>query len=372
MGIKKILYGSFVIIIFVVAIYFVVYTVINPLSDPIDFPVFYGAARNALSGLSIYTFYGIHQLPFWLFPWTSWIFIPLAIFSRQVAWILFLVISLGVAFLSVNALANHFQRFNLFDRLYMFSMLLWMGWLGFRVGQMSFLLLGATVLVILLIGNGRPILSGLLIPLLLIKPHLFIIFIPLVLWLGGKKTLFAGTIITLFLLGVETVITPHWVGQMLSLLLQGTSRVDVTPFWNFSTFPTLLGFSQNYLGTANLPFTILLVVVAAFVVIRFQSLPKIPLLCLAMAASLFCAPRSYAYDLVLLVPAMIWLSEKWSIQTALIWAAAALIPILSHYSAGSYLVTLIVFALCIYKAYTIEEQSGISRSFFGRRIDAAS
>jgi hypothetical protein len=371
MGVKKILYGSFVIVGLEVVIYFVVYTVINPINDPIDFTVFYGAARNALYGLSIYSYYGIHHFPFWYFPWTSWIFIPLAIFSRQVAWIIFLVISLGVAFLSVNALANHFQRFSFFDRLYMFSMLLWMGWLAYRVGQISFLILGATVLVILLIGKGRSILSGLLIPLLLIKPHLLIIFIPLVLWLGGKKTLFAGIIITLLLLGVETVITPHWVGQMLSLLVEGTRRVDVTPFWNYSTFPTLLGFSQNYSGTANLPFTILLVAIAAFVVIRFRSLPKIPWLCLAMAASLFCAPRSYAYDLVLLVPAMIWLSEKWSIKTALIWAAAALIPFLSHYSAGSYLVTLMVFALCIYKVYTIEKQGGISRSFFGRRKDAA-
>lgn len=67
-------------------------------------------------------------------------------------------------------LAKHVQQFSYLDLLYMFSMLLWMGWLAFRVGQMSFLILGATVLVILLIGKGRSILSGLLIPLLLIKP----------------------------------------------------------------------------------------------------------------------------------------------------------------------------------------------------------
>lgn len=158
---------------------------------------------------------------------------------------------------------------------------------------------------------------------------------------------------------------------MLSLLVEGTKRVEVTPFWDFSTFPTLLGFSQNYSGTANLPFTILLVAIAAFVVIRFRFLPKIPLLSMAMAASLFCAPRSYAYDLVLLIPAMIWLSEKLSIKTALIWAAAALIPMFSHYSAGSYLVTMMVFSLCVYKAYTIEKQSGVSRSFFGKSKNTA-
>jgi len=367
MGIKKILYGSYVIFNLVAAIYFIVYTVFYSGYAPLDFPVFYGAARNALNGLSIYTYYGIHHFPFWYFPWTSWIFIPLAIFSRQVAWIIYLVISFSIAFLAVFVLAKHVLRFSLLDILYMFSMLLWMGWLAFRVGQMSFLILGATVLVILLIGKGRSILSGLLIPLLLIKPHLFIIFIPLVLWLGGKKTLVTGTLVTLLLIGIETVITPHWARQMLSLLVEGATRVDATPFWDFSTFPTLVGLSQNFSGTANLPFTIILVAISALIVIRFRSLPKIPLLSLAMAASLFCAPRSYAYDLVMLIPAMIWLSEKWSIKTALIWAAAALIPMLSHFSAGSYLVTLLVFALSISKAYTIERQGGIFKSFLGMR-----
>jgi hypothetical protein len=79
-----------------------------------------------------------------------------------------------------------------------------------------------------------------------------------------------------------------------------------------------------------------------------------------MAASLFCAPRSYAYDLVLLIPAMIWLSEKWSITTALIWVVAALIPLLWHFSAESYLVTLMIFVLCIVKAYSIDKHNRVA------------
>lgn len=371
MGIKKIIYGAFVIGNLVAAIYFVVYTVYFFEFDPVDFPVFYGAARNALYGSSIYTYYGIHHLPFWYFPWTSWIFIPFAIFSIKTAWIIYLVISFGVAFLAIYVLAKHIQRFSFLDLLYMYSMLLWMSWLAYRVGQMSFLILGASVLVILLIGKSRSILSGLLIPLLLIKPHLFIIFIPLVLWLGGKKTLLTGTFITLLLLVVETLITPHWAGQMLSLLMEGTKRVDAAPFWDFSTFPTLVGFSQNFSGTANLPFTIILVIISSYVVIRFRSLQKVPLLSLALVASLFCAPRSYAYDLVLLIPAMIWLSEKWSIKVALLWTVCALIPMLSHFSSESYLVTLIVFVLCIFKAYSIEKQNGLFRSFLGKRMNVA-
>jgi Glycosyltransferase family 87 len=370
MGIKKLLYRILVMVNLIVVILVVMITVLYSFIIPVDFPVFYGAARNALHGLSIYTYFGLHPLPFWYFPWVSWIFIPLAIFSRQVAWIIYLVIGSGVAFLSVNSLANIYQRFSLYDRLFMFSMLLWMGWLVYLVGQISFLLLGAAVAVLLLIGKGRPVLAGLLFPLLLIKPHLFIVFLPLVLWLGGKKTFISAGLVTLFLIIIATLTTPHWFEQMLAMLQAGTIRVDVDPLFNFTTFPALLGFSQNFVGTADLPFTILLVVIAAFMVIRFRSMPKIPLLSLALAASLFCAPRSYAYDLVLLIPAMVWLSEKWSLKTALLWAACVIIQILSHFSSGSYLVTLLVFTLGILKAITIEKQDGISRSFFGMRIKA--
>ena len=249
----------------------------------------------------------------------------------------------------------------------MFSVLLWMSWLGFRVGQLSLLILGATVLVMLLIEKGHSILPGLLIPLLLIKPHLFIIFIPLLLWQGGKKTFFAGTIITLVFFGIEFVMNPHWVGQMVSLLMEGTQRVEANPFWNFTTLPTMLGFSQNYTGTANLPVSLVQMLIAALVVIRFRALPKIPLLSLALAASLFCAPRAYAYDLVLLIPAMIWLSEKWSYKTVLLWAVCAIIPVLARYSAGSYLVTLLVFTLAIWKAFQFEKQNGMVKSFFGNQ-----
>lgn len=370
MSIKKVLYISLVIANLTAALYFAIFTFLNSINDLLDFPVFYGAARNALNGLSIYTYYGIRHFPFWYFPWTSWIFIPLAIFPRQTASVIFFIISIGIAFLSVNALAISYRRFSFFDRLFMFSILLWMSWLADRVGQISFLVLGAVVAIIILLGRDRSILPGLLIPVLLIKPHLFIVFIPLVLWLGGKKTLFAGTIFTLLLIGIEFAITPQWISQMLNLLAEGTKRVEANPFWNFSTLPTMLGFSQNYAGTANLPIIIAQIVIAAFVIYRFRTLPKIPLLSLALAASLFCAPRSYAYDLVLLIPTMIWLSERWSYKTILLWTVCAIIPIIARFSAGSYLVTLIVFSLGVYKAVAIERQNGLPRSFFGKPLNA--
>jgi hypothetical protein len=242
----------------------------------------------------------------------------------------------------------------------MFSMIIWMSWLAYRVGQMSYLVLGAAMLVVFLLAREQKYLAGLCLPLLLLKPHLFLIFIPLVLWMGGWKTFLTGALASLSLFGIEFLITPDWVRQMLGLLTHGAGKFDTNAAWEFTTLPSLLGLGQNYLGIANILVTALLIIIAALVVIRFRFLQKIPLLSLALAASLFCAPRANAYDLVLLIPAMIWLSEKWSIKTALIWAAAALIPFLAHFSAGSYLVTLMVFALCIYKSYSIEKHNRVA------------
>jgi len=361
MKIKKVLFGAFVFANLVLAISFMVYTLILTRGNEIfDFQVFYGAARNVLAGSSIYTNYGAANLPFWYFPWVSWIFLPLAFFPFELASLIFLTVGLLIVGLVIHFLTKHYQGFVVFDRIYMFSMIIWMSWLAYRVGQMSYLVLGGAVLVVFLLTREQRYLVGLCMPLLLLKPHLFLIFIPLVLWMGGWKTFFTSAVSTLSLFGIEFLITPDWVRQMLGLLTHGAGRLDINSGWKFATLPSLLGLGQNYLGMVNMLVTALLIIISAFVVIRSRFLPKIPLLSLALAASLFCAPRANAYDLVLLIPAMIWLSEKWSIKTALIWAAAALIPFLAHFSSGSYLVTFMVFALCIYKSYSIEKHNRVA------------
>jgi len=360
MKIQKILYRAFVFTNLVLAISFMLYTLnLTRGNDLFDFQVFYGAARNVLAGSSIYTNYGAANLPFWYFPWVSWIFLPLTFFPFEIASLIFLTTGLVIVAVVIHFLTKHYQGFDIFDRTYMFSMVIWISWLGYRVGQMSYFVLGGAVLVVFVLAREQKYLAGLCLPLLLLKPHLFLIFIPLVLWMGGWKTVLTGALTTLSLFGIEFLVTPDWVRQMLGLLTHGVGCLDTNPGWKFTTLSSLIGLGQNYVGTAALLLTIILVAVAAFVVVRFHFLPKIPLLSLAMTASLFCAPRANAYDLILLVPALIWLSEKWSIKTALIWVAATLILFLSHFSAGSYLVTVMVLALCIYKAYSIEKRKRV-------------
>jgi hypothetical protein len=360
MKIQKTLYRVFVLVNLVLAISFMLYTVNLSRGDELwDFQVFYGAVHNVLAGSSIYTNYGAAHLPFWYFPWVAWIFIPLAMFPFEPASFIFLALGLTITALVIHSLTKHYEGFDLFARLYIFSMVIWLSWLVYRVGQMSYFVLGAAVLVMFVLARRGYYLAGLLMPLLLLKPHLFLIFIPLVLWLGGWKTLLTAALSSLSLFGIEFLVTPDWIRQMLALLTKGIGSADINQFYKFTTLPSLLGLGQNYTGVTYLIMTAVLVAISAVIVIRFRSLPIIPLLSLALAASLFCAVRSYAYDLVLLIPAMIWLSEKWSIKTAVMWAAAAIIPLLSHFSAEAYFVTMMVLALCVCKAISIEKRNKV-------------
>jgi hypothetical protein len=127
MKIKKILYGALIFANLVLAISFMLYTLnLTRGNDLFDFQVFYGAARNVLAGSSIYTNYGAANLPFWYFPWVSWIFLPVAFFPFEVAYLIFLAIGLLIVGLIIHFLTKHYQGFVVFDRIYMFSMIIWM------------------------------------------------------------------------------------------------------------------------------------------------------------------------------------------------------------------------------------------------------
>jgi hypothetical protein len=166
MKIQKVLYKAFVLVNLVIAIYFMLYTInLSRGYELWDFQVFYGAIRNVIAGSSIYTRYGAAILPFWYFPWVSWLFLPLAFFPFEIASYLFLAAGLTITALVIHFLAKHYQSFDIFDRVYMFSMVIWLSWLVYRVGQMSYFVLGGAVLVMFLLARQRNYLAGLCIPL---------------------------------------------------------------------------------------------------------------------------------------------------------------------------------------------------------------
>lgn len=315
----------------------------------IDYAVFIGSARNLLAGIDIYSVFGGHALPFWYFPWLTLLFIPFTVFPLALGQVVFTLLNTLVGFYSLKKLVAETGTDNFYLVTGLFSLVLCMGWLVFSVGQITYLLLGTCVLCIVLIKRDKKGLAGCLVPVLILKPHLFIFFLPAMLLVGGRKFFLSGTVSTLGCVGIAFLIQPDWLVRMYTLLTGGVFRVDVDVPFQFTTLAALLGFDQNYLGTANLPITAALLLVSGFLLWKIRKLPLSAFLSMALAFSLLCAPRSYAYDLPLLVPALVWLSEKWSRKTFLLWLAAAIIPLVALYSSGAYLLVVLVCGLGVYK-----------------------
>ena len=340
------------------AILFILFTITQ--GDAPDFGVYYYSAKTAISGGTIYDHYGFHNLPYWYFPWLAWFYIPLAFFSYQVAYVLYVIISLLCALITINYLvARMIPAANLPEKLFIFCMALVLCWLLFRVGQMDFILLGAVVLTTYLIDKEKPHLAGLFVPLLLFKPHLFIIFLPAALLKGGRKFLISSTLAFVVICAFSFLIIPDWPQQMLRMLAESGGRTDNN--WNFTTLPTLLGMQENWSGTANLPLTFVLILISFVILWSFRALPTMPLLSLALTASLFCAPRAYSYNFPILIPAMIWISSDLPKPLLLLfWLAAGTIPFFFRFSTGSYSIVLVVLILSIWKAHKTLANSKLS------------
>ena len=122
MKIQKILYKVFVLVNLVLAICFMLYMLnLSGGYELWDFQVFYGAVRNVIAGRSIYTNFGAAILPFWYFPWVSWIFLPLALFPFEIDSFPFMAIGLSILALVIHSLVKHYQSLAILDRIYMFS-----------------------------------------------------------------------------------------------------------------------------------------------------------------------------------------------------------------------------------------------------------
>lgn len=342
------------------ALLFVGYTLIN--SETHDFGVYYYSAKAALNGSTVYTVYGPYELPYWYFPWLSWFFIPLVIFPIQTAYFIYIGISVFLAWISINFLAQKFDpNRSILDRLLIFSMSLLLCWLVSRVGQMDFILLTVAVWMVHLIDREKPFLAGALVPILLFKPHLFIIFMPFAALKGKRSFVVNASIIVAACLVASTIVIPDWLKQMMRLLAQSGQRTDNN--WGFTTFPNMLGWQENWSGTANLPFVFVLIVVGMISIWWVRNLPTFPLLALALAASLFCAPRAYSYNFPLLLPALIWvtagLKKPWQFA---IWIVVGVVPFWFRFSSGSYSIVLAVFIASLFKAYWTQKHDGIVQS----------
>lgn len=314
-------------------------------SDWHDFDVFYEAASTVLSGRSMYVIVGEYNLPFWYPPWVAWFYVPFALGSKEIGLVLYKAVSLLSALLIVRYLTRYYQPYFKFDnQILILSFLIPMSLQLVAVGQMDYILLGLLVLIILAVEKKKTVWVGLLYPFLLVKPHLIIPFSIFLFLRSGKQALLISMIVSFVMLMLETWRNPGWHLDMFNLLQTSGQRIDGL---KFITLPSLLGRQENWIGTANLPFTLLLIILAVIALWFIRGIPIIPFFSIALSASLFCAPRAYAYDLPLLIPAVIWwtainLKNRWWL-----WVVIGLFPVFVSFSQFTHLLVLLVFVLCL-------------------------
>lgn len=328
---------------FGLALFFTAVTV--SLTSPIDFDIYYQAGHAMVNGETPYQMYGKFNLPFQYFPWGGWGFIPLSILPYRTAWYIYaglnvLLLLLTIALGLKKTLQESPQRkavvfFTLSSSALIMSML------SFQTGQISILIASASLATILLINSGHNARAGLLFPIIILKPHLVILFVPLLLWMGGRRYIISALASTLLLAGISFVIHPNWALEMIQIILQGQDR-DGSLLWGFSTLAGALELEnwRVYNFYIAVPSTLL----AIFILTRFRAASTQIILTFALTLSLFSAPYSFAYDFPLLLPAIILLADKKTYFGLSAFLAAA-IPLFVLYQGQSYILTVCIVVL---------------------------
>ena len=353
--IGRVLYSTSVILLFIFAIWVVYFTATN--SSRLDFRVFYGAGIAAMQGLNIYTLYGIYMMPFWYFPWVAWMFAPFSALTFSQAWYVYVLlccILLWAVLLYFSETFKITMRWN--DRIFIYSLSLLLCMMLFNFGQTNILVLALATLVTFLLEQKKYLLAGIVLPLVLIKPHLLVIFVIACLVKGGKPTFIGAGVSSLIMFGVETLVAPDWFFKFIHLFQYGARRNEEL-YWGHTTLPRVLGLQENFVGTANLPITITLMFISIMVVWKFRKKNVSQVIALGLAASLFSAPRAFGYDLILLFPAMLLLSHPFTTHKAWLWVVAVAIPFVFNFSTNSYLLTVLVFFASIWEIYKTDELS---------------
>jgi hypothetical protein len=311
----------------------------------VDFLAFMGASKRYLSGLSPYGFYPTdHGTPvFQSFPWVVWLFLPISWMDLDQAWILFTILN-GAVLLLIILLAASLQekKFLPVDLLLLFACGLTLSYLCLVTGQLTLLQAGVAVLMMAALERNKPVLAGALVPLILIKPHLVIWFLVSVYVRSGKRFLTASLLSAGLFFGTALALQPTWPADMIQIILSG-QMASTTEDWKFATLTGLLHIPP-WVGFLVLPVSLPLLF---FIQRRMKGQPISAQMAAALAFSLAASPYAFAYDLPLLIPALLWLTPRLSLGTAVLWLAAAAIPIITGYSGAAYILTILTCGLIL-------------------------
>lgn len=315
-------------------------------SIQIDFEIFHAAGGEILKNNSPYQFYGKFNLPFQYFPWGAWIFAPLALLPIRSAWIIYSVINILMLTFSIIASLKEFSSSSAISPRFfgvVFSTSLIMSLLVFETGQISIFVFLICTLTLILINRRRFFLAGILFPFLILKPQLVLIFIFHLLWEGKSKFAISALCMTMLMSSISFLLNPKWLSEMIGIIISSQSRGGDL-MWGFSTLAG--GLMLPNWRIANFYIALPSNLIALMLLINIK--PALPKSVFALTLSLFAAPYSFAYDLPLLIPAMILISTQNYIIGTIILTTAALLPILFQYQGQVYFLTVLVTFMFFY------------------------
>lgn len=315
--------------------------------DLADFLAFWGAGGRVLSGQSPFGYYPTLNggSVFQSVPWLAWLFAPLALLPVGRAWQIFYILNLLLVAL---ILYLAFKEFNLrLDPLTATLVLacgLALSYPCLSFGQVSILQVAILALMAAALQRGRPYLAGALMPLALLKPHLLLWFIPYMFITGGWRFRLASLASTLLFSLIALAFQLSWPGEMLQTILAGQagSRMET---WKYTTLSGLFSLDPKL----GLLIPIVFLPVLFWLSRRIKDYPLCSRLAIVLAFSLAASPYSFSYDLPLLLPALVWITQQWPARTTLLWTAVAVLIYLLGFQNLAYLVTLLVCGLILFK-----------------------
>jgi hypothetical protein len=318
-------------------------------SEPLDYPVYIMAVERLLNGHSPYAFLNpeMHTslLAFQYLPWSVWPFIPFALIPENLAWFLFLVVTTLSLGLSIYLLYKiNGCHLGIGSLLLFTGLSIWMLQPVIIEGQPTALIILAIVGYLWLEKSQRPILAALLFPFVLIKIQFGVFFGLLLFFISTKKTRFYSFVILISFLVISTFLTPSWLKDMILMIGEVQSRdASIGHYLIYSSAWVLLGLNPR----TGYAFSAVLMMVVFLIAWKIRYLHYIEWFSITSSLIVAALPYMHSYDLVLILPVMIFIGSK---KSNWIWIISV-VPLLFYYRAIIYLMILglAIYALVLSK-----------------------
>jgi hypothetical protein len=304
--------------------------VISFLYFGVDFRGYYAASRVLMEGGNPYDYHQVAPVlmqitgkmgnnPYYYPPWFAWLFVPMALFSFQIArgmWMAFNLAMWNISLWKLGQIVNwHEKGWRLYS-LFILSTLTF-GWITMRYEQASILVFFILILTILSIRNRQWNLTGFLLAFLLIKPNITLITVLMIcLWFISKKQwqpVIAMAAMLAVLSALAIWITPNLLqpffepgfGQGLTVALDGPDQIIVARI-NTTMFDWLgvFGVKGNFRLFIYLLFVVISFAILALTLHRSKSL--LALMSISLLISFVITPYALQYDYAPLVIVLFW------------------------------------------------------------------